>query len=48
MTLRRHYLPDEPDDIDSLARAIWLDSEYWEKMRIAVGNGIALALSGKK
>ncbi|EPU2111948.1 DUF6890 family protein, partial [Escherichia coli] len=25
--MRRHYLPGEPDDEESIARAIWLD-EY--------------------
>ncbi|WP_425353157.1 DUF6890 family protein [Pectobacterium parvum] len=39
LTLRRHYLPHEPDDIDNLARAVWLDNSNWEKMRIAVANG---------
>ncbi|GLY60103.1 MULTISPECIES: DUF6890 family protein [Pectobacterium] len=46
LTLRRHYLPHEPDDIDNLARAVWLDNSNWEKMRIAVANGIALAFNG--
>ncbi|PWC18244.1 hypothetical protein DDT56_05080 [Brenneria corticis] len=46
LTLRRHYLPHEPDDIDNLARAVWLDNSYWEKMRVAVGNGITLAFKG--
>ncbi|WP_417903685.1 DUF6890 family protein [Brenneria corticis] len=44
--MRRHYLPHEPDDIDNLARAVWLDNSYWEKMRVAVGNGITLAFKG--
>ncbi|XYQ55567.1 DUF6890 family protein [Pectobacterium carotovorum] len=47
LTLRRHYLPHEPDDNDNLARAVWLDNSHWEKMHIAVANGIALALKGE-
>ncbi|MEH0833314.1 DUF6890 family protein [Pectobacterium cacticida] len=47
MTLRRHYLPHEPDDIANLARAVWLDNSHWEKMHIAVANGIALAFKGE-
>ncbi|MCA6222747.1 MULTISPECIES: DUF6890 family protein [Photorhabdus] len=45
--MRRHYLPNENDNKDNLARAIWLDNRYWENMRIATANGIALALKGE-
>ncbi|WP_237387920.1 DUF6890 family protein [Xenorhabdus sp. Sc-CR9] len=47
LTLRRHYLPNENDEAESLARAIWLDNRYWEYTRIATANGIALALKGE-
>ncbi|MGO3882252.1 MAG: DUF6890 family protein [Proteus vulgaris] len=47
MTLRRHYLPHESDDINSFARAIWLDNHFTENHRIAVANGIALAFRGE-
>ncbi|HIH4872902.1 DUF6890 family protein [Klebsiella aerogenes] len=46
MTLRRRYLPGEPDDEESLARAIWLDNQHWKNMSIAVNNGIVKALKG--
>ncbi|WP_420875322.1 DUF6890 family protein [Pectobacterium brasiliense] len=26
---------------------MWLDNSHWEKMHIAVANGIALALKGE-
>ncbi|WP_323840655.1 DUF6890 family protein [Photorhabdus africana] len=45
--MRCHYLPNENDNTDNLARAIWLDNRYWENMRIATANGIALALKGE-
>ncbi|WP_411841395.1 DUF6890 family protein [Serratia rhizosphaerae] len=46
LALRRHYLPGEPDDQESLARAIWLDNRYWHNMAIAVNNGIGRAFKG--
>ncbi|WP_442995268.1 DUF6890 family protein [Serratia sp. root2] len=45
--LRRHYLPQEADDEESLARAIWLDNRHWKYMGIAVNNGIAQAFKGE-
>ncbi|WP_443089550.1 DUF6890 family protein [Xenorhabdus sp. Sc-CR9] len=47
LILRRHYLPNEPDNSDSLARAIWLDNRYWEYTRVSTANGIALAFKGE-
>ncbi|WP_414970530.1 DUF6890 family protein [Serratia marcescens] len=47
LTLRRRYLPGEPDDDESLARALWLDNLYWQNMAIAVNNGIAKAFKGE-
>ncbi|WP_409945059.1 MULTISPECIES: DUF6890 family protein [Yersinia] len=46
LILRRHYLPHENDEIDSLARAVWLDNRYWENTRISIANGIGLAFKG--
>ncbi|WP_370700855.1 DUF6890 family protein [Xenorhabdus cabanillasii] len=47
LILRRHYLPNEPDNTESLARAIWLDNRYWDYMRVSTANGIALAFRGE-
>ncbi|WP_418133287.1 DUF6890 family protein [Aeromonas hydrophila] len=44
--MRRHYLPREDDDLDSLARAIWLDKHNQESNAAAVAEGIAKALNG--
>ncbi|MGE6294207.1 DUF6890 family protein [Aeromonas media] len=46
MALRRRYLPHEDDDLDSLARAIWLDKNERESNASAVAEGIAKALNG--
>ncbi|MGL5179931.1 MAG: DUF6890 family protein [Aeromonas veronii] len=44
--MRRHYLPNDDDDIDSLARAIWLDKHARESNVAAVTEGIAKAFNG--
>jgi Zn-dependent peptidase ImmA (M78 family) len=46
LALRRHYLPHEDDDIDSLARALWLDKQSSERLAHAVAVGIVKALNG--
>ncbi|WP_410489774.1 DUF6890 family protein [Aeromonas veronii] len=46
LALRRHYLPHDDDDIDSLARAIWLDKHVRESNAAAVAEGIAKAFNG--
>ncbi|QWL67574.1 DUF6890 family protein [Aeromonas jandaei] len=46
LALRRHYLPHDDDDIDSLARAIWLDKHVRESHTAAVAEGIAKAFNG--
>ncbi|MGY3895463.1 DUF6890 family protein [Aeromonas enterica] len=46
LALRRQYLPGEPDDTDSLARALWLDKHHFDNQVIAVANGIATAFNG--
>ncbi|WP_275930765.1 hypothetical protein [Aeromonas sp. 1HA1] len=46
MALRRHYLPHEDDDLDSLARAIWLDKHARESNVAAVAEGIVKAFNG--
>ncbi|MFC5706875.1 hypothetical protein MNZ22_16070 [Aeromonas encheleia] len=46
LALRRHYLPHEEDDLDSLARALWFDKHYRETLAHAVAQGIANAFNG--
>lgn len=31
-----------------MARALWLEKEYWQRMKISIANGTAKAFSGKK
>lgn len=40
--LRAHYLPNETDCIDSLAKAIWLDEHFTHAMTMAVNKGAGL------
>ncbi|MFQ2451176.1 DUF6890 family protein [Aeromonas caviae] len=46
LALRRYYLPHEDDDLDSLARAMWIDKHHRESNAAAVAEGIAKALNG--
>ncbi|WP_434357417.1 hypothetical protein NF212_16210 [Parasalinivibrio latis] len=46
MAYRRKWLPGEPDDEQSLARAVWLEKQYWENMAAVVANGTAKAFTG--
>ncbi|RKJ83775.1 hypothetical protein D6R50_24015 [Aeromonas veronii] len=46
LTLRRHYLPGEGDELDSLARALWLDKYFAERSANSVAHGIATAFNG--
>jgi hypothetical protein len=42
LALRAHYLPSEDDSFDNLARAIWLDEHYFERMTMAVNKGAGM------
>ncbi|WP_458119533.1 DUF6890 family protein [Mannheimia haemolytica] len=42
--LRRHYLPNEDDSEQNLARAIWLNKNYFESLANAVASGISKVL----
>ncbi|HAT04155.1 MULTISPECIES: DUF6890 family protein [Aeromonas] len=46
LALRRHYLPHEEDDLDSLARALWFDKHARDTLAFAVAQGIAKAFNG--
>ncbi|TCJ98833.1 hypothetical protein EV694_1260 [Volucribacter psittacicida] len=41
IALRKHYLPHEDDSDINLARAIWLNKQYFENLATAVASGIA-------
>ncbi|EHR1162066.1 hypothetical protein KS876_001067 [Vibrio parahaemolyticus] len=43
---RRKWLPSEPDTEANLARAVWLERQYWENMQAATANGVAQAFGG--
>ncbi|WP_429134271.1 DUF6890 family protein [Aeromonas hydrophila] len=46
MALRRHLLPHEDDELDNLARALWLEKRQGEQLTRAVAEGIAYAFNG--
>ncbi|CAH8242132.1 DUF6890 family protein [Vibrio sp. TRT 21S02] len=45
-TLRKKWLPHEPDTEKTLAQAVWLEKKYWEDMSSAMTNGTARAFTG--
>jgi hypothetical protein len=44
--LAKKWLPGQPLTARSMGQAVWLESDFWEKMSIAVCNGIAKAFKG--
>ena len=42
LALRAHYLPNEDDSLDNLARAIWLEEHYFERLTMAVNKGAGM------
>ncbi|HIF9091450.1 TPA: DUF6890 family protein [Photobacterium damselae] len=45
LALRRKWLPGENDSEANLARAVWIEQNYWENMEITTANGVAKAFS---
>ncbi|WP_372185185.1 DUF6890 family protein [Vibrio lentus] len=43
--MRRHFLPNELDDEQSLSRAIWLDKNQFERSERAVMSAISRLFS---
>ena len=41
IALRMHYLPHEDNSEINLARAVWLNNQYFENMANATASGIA-------
>ena len=46
LALSHKWFPSRAVDLDSMAEAVFLETDYWEKMQIAVANGIAKAFRG--
>ena len=46
MALGERWLPGSAPTADNLGTAKWLEDNYWNRMEIAVANGIAMALKG--
>ncbi|AGB11031.1 DUF6890 family protein [Vibrio parahaemolyticus] len=39
-------MPGEQDTEANLARAVWLEQQYWENMTSAMNNGVGKAFGG--
>ena len=46
LALSHKWFPARDVDQDSMAEAVFLEADYWEKMQIAVANGIVKAVRG--
>lgn len=40
------WFPGREMDADCMAQALFLETDYWEKMSVAVANGISKAFRG--
>lgn len=46
LTLARRWFPGREPDAEAMAEALYLEKDHWEKMAVAVANGIVRALKG--
>ena len=46
MALVDRWLPGEEPTTDNMGTAKWLDDQYWNRMEIAIANGISRAFKG--
>ena len=46
MALVARWLPGEAPTADNMGTAKWLEDQHWQRMEIAVANGIARAFKG--
>ena len=46
VALSFRWFPQRDLSKESMGEALWLDKDYWEKMSVAVANGIAKAFRG--
>ena len=46
VALSLHWFPQRELSEESMGEALWLEKDYWEKMSMAVANGIAKAFRG--
>ena len=46
VALSLRWFPGRNLSEESMGEALWLEKDYWEKMSMAVANGIAKAFRG--
>lgn len=44
--LARKWFPGQPVTTQAMGEAMWMEKDHWEKMSVAVCNGIAKAFRG--
>lgn len=44
--LCRKWFPGREPDAEAMGEALFLEKDYWEKMSVAITNGIAKAFKG--
>jgi hypothetical protein len=44
--LSRKWFPGREPDAQAMGEALYLEKDYWEKMSVAVANGIGKAFKG--
>ncbi|BCS89964.1 DUF6890 family protein [Pseudodesulfovibrio sediminis] len=46
LALHQKWMPGQETSTESMGTALFLEKEYWDKMSIAITNGIAKAMKG--
>ncbi|WP_420588227.1 DUF6890 family protein [Bacterioplanoides sp.] len=46
--LAQHWFPGSDLSEETMARALWMEKECWQRMQKAVANGVARAFSGRR
>ena len=45
LALSARWLPGRAPDVETMGAALWLERDYWQKMEVAITNGIARAFT---
>lgn len=45
--LSRKWFPGREVNTQCMAEAVFLENDYWDKMRVAVNNGVVRAFEGE-
>lgn len=45
--MAERWFPRERVSLETMAKALWLEEDYWEKFRRHVAAGVSLAFNGE-